>query len=80
MVRLHWASTIPLEPVELLESPFMWLITPIKHQTTTFNCGLIVVLYLLCYSPSLLHQSQACAVYCTLELSVIKITPLDTSI
>ena len=68
MVRLPSASTSLLDLVAPLESPSMWLTMPIKHLTTTFNCGLIVVLYLLCYPPSL-HQSQACAVYCTLESS-----------
>lgn len=69
MVRLHLATTSLLALMALQESPSTWLTTPTKYQSTTFNCGLIVVLYLLCCTPSLLHQSRACAVYCTLELS-----------
>lgn len=72
------ASTSLLEVLAPLDSPSTWRTTPTKHKTAAFSCGLIVVLYLLCYSLSLLHHLQACAVYCTLEF--IKITILDIRI
>uniref|UniRef100_A0A8D3DHI9 Fructose-bisphosphate aldolase n=1 Tax=Scophthalmus maximus TaxID=52904 RepID=A0A8D3DHI9_SCOMX len=68
-VWLRLASTSLLGPLAPQQRPSTSLITPIKHQTSTYYRGLVIVLYLLCYSPSRLHKSQACAVYCTLELS-----------
>lgn len=47
-VWLHSASTSLLELVVLQDSPSTWLITPTKHQSATFGCGLVIVLYCIC--------------------------------
>lgn len=41
---LRSASTSVQELVVPLHSPSMWLIMPTKHPSTTFKCGLLVVL------------------------------------
>uniref|UniRef100_A0A7N8XLH9 Fructose-bisphosphate aldolase n=1 Tax=Mastacembelus armatus TaxID=205130 RepID=A0A7N8XLH9_9TELE len=55
MVWLLLASMCLLEVAVLQQNPSMWLITPTRHRSTTYCCGLVIVLNLLCYSASLLH-------------------------